>query len=107
VDDFIVDDTTWAIRYMVIDTSNWWFGKKVLLAPHWADSVSWAERNVYVNMTRQAIKSSPEWDATAAINREYETRLYDYYGRPVSVADGGRPAEAPPPPPRHPGNRAP
>lgn len=36
VNDFIVDDETWEIRYLVIDTSNWWFGKKVLVAPHWA-----------------------------------------------------------------------
>jgi hypothetical protein len=83
VDDFIVDDLTWAIRYLVVDTSNWWVSKKVLIAPPWATRVSWGERNVYVDMPRQAIKDSPEWNAYAAVNREYETRLYDYYGRPV------------------------
>jgi hypothetical protein len=83
VEDFIVDDETWEVRYLVIDTSNWWFGKKVLLAPHWASRISWEEMKVYVDMSRQAVKNSPEWDATAAVNREYEARLYDYYGRPV------------------------
>ena len=83
VDDFIVDDATWEIRYLVIDTSNWWLGKKVLVAPDWAYRVSWRERMVYVDVSRDVIKSSPEWDATASINREYETHLYDYYGRPV------------------------
>jgi hypothetical protein len=83
VEDFIVDDETWELRYLVIDTSNWWFGKKVLVAPHWANLISWEERMVYVDLPRQAIKNSPAWNAGIAVNREYETRLYDYYARPV------------------------
>ncbi len=96
VDDFIADDATWGIRYLVIDTSNWWFGKKVLVAPHWAHRISWPDRNVYVAMTREAIKSSPEWDEAAGVNREYEQRLYDYYGRAVDWGSEGQPSEAQP-----------
>ena len=83
VADFIVDDETWQIRYLVIETSNWWFGKKVLVAPHWATSVSWEDRTVHVDLSREAIKSSPEWNPTAGVNRKYEVELYDYYGRPA------------------------
>jgi hypothetical protein len=100
VEDFIIDDVTWAIRYLVIDTSNWWFGKKVLVAPHWAHGVCWEDRNVHVALSRQAIKNSPVWNATTAINREYEARLYDYYGRPVYWESGDR--SALPPPAHHP-----
>jgi len=95
IDDFIVDDETWEIRYLVIDTKNWWFGKKVLVAPHWASRISWQERMVYIDLSRQAIKDSPEWNVEAGVNREYETHLYDYYGRPV-YWDRPRPAEEPP-----------
>jgi len=90
VDDFIVDDETWAVRYLVIDTRNWWLDRKVLVAPHWAERISWAENNVYVNLQRQTIKHSPEWHADAPVNREYEARLYDYYGRPTYWGDGDR-----------------
>lgn len=83
VQDFIVDDETWAVRYLVIDTRNWWFGKRVLVAPHWATRVSWTERKVYVDKTREAIKNSPEWNGTDAINREYEGRLHDHYEQPA------------------------
>ncbi|HEY5961879.1 MAG TPA: PRC-barrel domain-containing protein [Polyangiaceae bacterium] len=83
VEDFVVDDETWEICYLVVDTSNWGFGKKVLIAPRWATSISWEERKVHVSLSRELIKDSPEWDATDPINREYETRLYDYYGRPT------------------------
>jgi len=80
VQDFIVDDATWEIRYVVVDTKSWWFGKRVLVAPRWAKRVSWPDRKVHVDLSRAAIKSSPEWIADATINREYEQRLYDYYG---------------------------
>jgi hypothetical protein len=83
IDDFIVDDMTWEVRYLVVDTSNWWIGKKVLVAPRWASGVSWAEQKVHMALTREAIKASPEWHPGAPINREYEAHLYDYYGRPV------------------------
>jgi hypothetical protein len=96
VDDFIVDDETWAIRYLVVDTSNWWIGKKVLVAPHWASRVSWETRKVYLELSRQAIKDGPEWNPTAGVNREYETRLYDYYGRPAYWSPSDRPKGAEP-----------
>lgn len=91
VQDFIVDDETWEVRYLVIDTSNWWFGKKVLVAPHWASRVSWVERKVYVDLSREVIKTSPEWNESEGVNREYEVRLYDYYGRPSYWATSDHP----------------
>jgi hypothetical protein len=94
--DFIADDATWGVRYLVIDTSNWWFGRNVLIAPHWAHRISWKDKNVYVDMTREAIKNSPEWNAAEGVNREYEQRLYDYYGRPVYWGSDGHPTEAQP-----------
>ncbi len=83
VEDYIIDDVTWAVRYLVIDTNNWWFGKRVLVAPQWATRVDWSERNVYVDKTREAIKNSPEWNGTDAINREYEGRLYEHLEQTV------------------------
>ncbi|MDQ6828478.1 MAG: PRC-barrel domain-containing protein [Gemmatimonadota bacterium] len=96
VDDFIADDATWGIRYLVVDTSNWWFGEKVLVSPHWAHRISWKDKNVYVDMSRDAIKNSPEWNGEAAVNRQYEQRLYDYYGRPAYWGSEGHPADEQP-----------
>ena len=91
VDDFIVDDETWAIRYLVIDTRRWWLDRKVLVAPHWAERISWDENKVCLNLPRQTIKHSPTWHADASVTREYEARLYDYYGRPAYWRDGDKP----------------
>ncbi len=82
VEEFIVDDEEWIIRYVVIDTRNWLPGKKVLIAPEWIENVDWPSGKVQVARDRETIKDSPEFDPSRTVNREYETRLYDYYGRP-------------------------
>jgi uncharacterized protein YrrD len=95
VEDFIIDDETWEVRYLVIDTRNWWLEHRVLVSPHWANRISWAEKKVFIDLSRQAIKNSPEWDPSAPVNREYEARLYDYYGRPVYWDSVNGPARTP------------
>lgn len=82
VEDFIVEDRTWWIRYLVVDTKNWLPARKVLVSPQWFHRVSWSDRTAATDLTREQIENCPEYDPSAPVNREYETRLYDYYGRP-------------------------
>jgi len=79
VDDFIIDDEAWAIRYLIIDTRNWWPGKKVLISPQWIESVSWNETKVFVNLLRETIKQSPEYLEESQLTRDYETGLHRHY----------------------------
>ena len=82
VDDFIADIESWVIRYIVVDTRDLLPGKKVIIPPDWTKEISWSASEVSVNVTKDMIKDSPEFDPSAPVNREYETQLYDYYGRP-------------------------
>jgi len=82
IEDFIVDDSDWTIRYVVVDTRNWWPGKHVLVSPEWIARVDWYESKVHVDLARGAIKNSPEYDAARPLDREYEAQLYDAYRRP-------------------------
>ncbi len=82
VEGFIMDDRAWAIRYMEVGTRNWWPGKKVLISPTWIQRVSWKHSKVHVGLSREAIKSGPEFVESAPITREYEGRLHLHYGRP-------------------------
>jgi hypothetical protein len=82
VEDFVTDDENWVLRYMVVDTKNWLPGKMVLVHPDWITKVSWEDSKVFVDLSRETIKDSPEFDPAAPVNRAYEERLYDYYGRP-------------------------
>ena len=91
VRDFIVDDETWAIRYLEVDTRNLWPGKKVLVSPQWINRVSWADSKVYVDMTTENIQNGPEWVDSIPVTREYEHRLYDYYARSPYWAPASEP----------------
>ena len=81
VEDFIIDDETWAIRYLIIDTRNWWPGKKVLVSPQWIERVSWDESKVFVDLPRETIKQSPEYTEESLLTRDYETGLHRHYNR--------------------------
>jgi hypothetical protein len=81
VDDFIIDDETWAIRYLIIDTQNWCPGKKVLVSPQWIERVSWSESKVFTNLSRESIRQSPEYAEGSLLTRDYETGLHRHYNR--------------------------
>lgn len=83
VEEFILDDDSWKLRYIVVDTRNWLPGKKVVVSPDWVEGVDWAREQVEVDLTREQIRESPPYDPNLPVNRDYELRLYDFYGRPV------------------------
>ncbi len=87
VEDFVVDDETWAIRYLVVDTRNWWPGKKVLIATRWIQRISWEESKVFINLTREKIMQGPEFTDQALITRDYETKLHRHHNRDGYWAD--------------------
>jgi hypothetical protein len=81
IEDFIIDDDTWAIRYLIIDTQNWWPGKKVLVSPQWIDRVDWSLSKVYINLSREEIKKSPEYTEMSLLTRDYELALHRHYNK--------------------------
>ncbi len=81
VEDLLADTGSWAVRYVVVDTKNWWPGKKVLVSPQWMTRVDWSRQEVEVDLSRETIKASPEYQGIAALHRDYEDRLHRHYGR--------------------------
>jgi hypothetical protein len=79
--DFIIDYENWAIRYLVVDTRNSLPGKKALISPRWIERVSWSEEQIFINLSRQAVRESPEYTDESLITRDFETRLHGHYGR--------------------------
>ena len=82
VDGLIFDEETWAIRYLIVNTSNWWMGHQVLIAPQWISSVTWHDATVSVNLTQQAVRDAPLYDPAAQLDRTLEVGLHKHYGRP-------------------------
>jgi hypothetical protein len=83
VDEFLVDDQAWLIRYLVVDTRNFLPGRKVLVAPKWIEGIDWPRRQLRVDLSRDAIRQSPAYDPAHPPAEEYLARLHRHYGRPA------------------------
>tara|TARA_R110001583_G_scaffold38499_2_gene124444 strand:+ start:12218 stop:13042 length:825 start_codon:yes stop_codon:yes gene_type:complete len=82
IEDLLIDEDTWAIRYMIVNTSNWWLGHQVVIPPHWIQDVSWPDGKASVNLTRQAVKDAPPYNQAMQVDRKAEMFIYNHYGRP-------------------------
>ncbi len=80
VEDFLLDDVDWSIRYLVVDTKNWWSGKKVLIAPRSVQQIDWTDRLVNLDVDRQMVKDSPAYDPSMTLDRAYEKQFHGHYG---------------------------
>jgi len=80
VEDFLVRDGEWRIDYLVIDTNNWWAGTGVLISPKSVKEIDWIGRLVKVDADRKAVKESPAYDPSAAIDPLYEKQFLCHDG---------------------------
>lgn len=62
VDDFLVDESTWGVRYLVVDTSNWIGGRSVLISVAVVTSIDSSSRKIRVQLTRDQVERSPSID---------------------------------------------
>ena len=82
VKDLLIDDQSWAIRYIVVETGAWLKSRQVLIAPKWIATVNWADTTISLDMTRQDVKDAPHFDPDVTIDRHFETGLHEHYGEP-------------------------
>jgi hypothetical protein len=80
VSDFLFEDASWVIRWLVVDTGNWLSGRKVLLPLSALGQPDPAQRQFPVKLTMQQVKDSPDIRADRPVSRQQETHIYDYYG---------------------------
>lgn len=69
VEDFLVEDTDWSIQSLVVDTKNWWPGKKVLIAPRSIKGIDWTDSLVNLRIDRKKIKESTPYDVTSTLDQ--------------------------------------
>jgi hypothetical protein len=87
VEDFLLGDVDWSIRYLVVDTKNWWPGKRVLISPRSASDIDWQHQLVNLKVDRQKVKDSPVYDASTPVDRAFEDGFRRYYGDHVRPDD--------------------
>jgi len=81
VEDVVIDDEEWVVRYMEVDTRKWLSGKKVLAQIGRIDDISWTDRSVTVSLPRRAIESAPAYNPAELITPDYEVRLFTHYSQ--------------------------
>jgi hypothetical protein len=84
----LIDEDAWAIRFLIVDTGEWWAGHQMLIATELIEEVKWADASVWVDLTRQLLKDAPPYNSTLRLGSREETGIYQHLGRP-----GYRPAE--------------
>jgi hypothetical protein len=76
VDDLIVDEQGWKIRYLIVKTQKWWPGKKLLVSPLWIDKMSWGTSKLLINISREPFKGLKEYTSMDMLTPDYEARLH-------------------------------
>jgi uncharacterized protein YrrD len=79
VSDLIMDDDSWAVRYVEVDTRNYLPGKHVLIFPQMVMRINWEEARVFITVRKDVVKLAPEYDSDRMPDRVYEESLYEYY----------------------------
>jgi hypothetical protein len=79
-----VDEATYEVgsSYIVVDTGPWIFGKSVVLPAGTLDRIDVANERVFVDLTKDQIKDSPEYDSAEGFTDDHRTALGSYYGEP-------------------------
>ena len=80
IEDLLVDDAGWSIRYIKVDTRNWWPGERVLISPYSVREIDWSGRLVHIKVNRQMVKDSPPYDPRITVDGAYEEKFLTYYG---------------------------
>ncbi len=80
IEELLMEEEDWTIRYLVVDTKNWWPGKKVLIPPNLVRKIDWLSKQVSLAVDRRMVKESPEYDPAMTIGRPYEHTLLAHYG---------------------------
>src|SRR5665213_376293 len=80
VSDFLFDDGSWQLRWLVVDTGHWLSGRKVLLPMSVLGHLELMQKEFPVRLTMRQVKDSPGIDTERPVSRQMETSVYDYYG---------------------------
>jgi len=73
--EFLLEESSWQIRYLVVDTSNWLGGKWVAVSPSSVTRIDWSNREVFVSLTRAQIRDSPTMEEAQVPSYELVPRF--------------------------------
>ena len=79
VKELYFDDENWAVRYLIVETGNWFSNKKVLISPQALLTPDWSNKNFPINLTKDQIKNSPDIDTARPVSHRQQIEMYGHY----------------------------
>jgi len=90
--DFLIDDRSWRIRYLVVESGPWLRGRRLLLSPLALRKGEWTSRRLVIEGTRALIETAPVLEADASVpSPEFEQALSQHYGWSTGAWNAGGP----------------
>jgi hypothetical protein len=86
LENFMLDHESWTLPHFVVDVSNWWFGRRVVMSRRSVISINWPDRSIFVDASRKQVKASSPWDPLLAFGELEKTVLQNQYRWPGSAA---------------------
>ena len=75
--DFIMDDKSWAICHLVVETGHWYSRKEIVISPKHIDRISYDESKIFVNVSKEAILEAPQYHVSPLGEAYGETRNFE------------------------------
>ena len=72
----LIEDTTWAVRYLRVDPDGSLRRGHLYLSPHWVDEISWIEEKMTLEMEGSRLRELPTFDAKSSLSRDEERQLH-------------------------------
>jgi uncharacterized protein YrrD len=82
VRNFLFDDQSWTIRYLVVDVGGWLARSAVVLAVTAVERPDWAKKTFHSRLTKEQVRNSPDVDTEKPVSRQQEIAMKEYLGLP-------------------------
>jgi hypothetical protein len=89
VDGIFFDDQHWTVRYLVVRTGKWWSKARELISPCSVRGIDSENHGLWLNLTREQIKNSPDVDSDQPVSRQKELEFQRYYRWPYFWTGAG------------------
>lgn len=79
VDDYLLDDSDWRIRYLIVNLRRWMPGRKVVVPVAAIRLLSWKHRRIALGLSRDGILAAPRFEGPGSLSEEYQNGLESYF----------------------------
>jgi uncharacterized protein YrrD len=87
VRNFLFDDLSWTVRYLVVDVGNWLTRQAVVIAITAVEHPDWVKKTFHIGLTKEQVRHSPDVDTEKPVSRQQEIAMQEYFGWPIYWAD--------------------